>query len=53
LVDNVAMLALLRRVGAAVTRVTRELGTYEFELSLVAGDRRDDDLVPLPALAPC
>jgi GNAT superfamily N-acetyltransferase len=50
--DNVAMIALLHRFGAAITRINSEAGTYEFELSLVAGDRRDDDLVTVPALAP-
>jgi GNAT superfamily N-acetyltransferase len=51
--DNVAMIAMLHRFGAAITRINGEAGTYEYELSLVAGDRRDDDLVSVPALAPC
>jgi GNAT superfamily N-acetyltransferase len=49
--DNVAMIALLHGFGATITRINPEAGTYEYELSLVAGERREDDRVP--ALAPC
>jgi GNAT superfamily N-acetyltransferase len=45
--ENVAMLALLSGFGAAVTQVGCESGTCEYELSLDAGGRRDDALVPL------
>jgi GNAT superfamily N-acetyltransferase len=51
--DNVAMIALLHRFGAVITRINPEAGTYEFELSLVAEERHDDDRVTVPALTPC
>jgi GNAT superfamily N-acetyltransferase len=38
--ENVAMLALLRGFGAAVTQVSCESGTCEYELSLVAEGHR-------------
>jgi GNAT superfamily N-acetyltransferase len=49
-IDNVAMLALLCDVGAVVTKAT--YGTYEYELSLDAGGRRDAP-APVPVLTPC
>jgi GNAT superfamily N-acetyltransferase len=53
-VDNVGMIAMLHRFGAAITRINPEAGTYEIELSLVADDRRDDDdRVTVTVLAPC
>jgi GNAT superfamily N-acetyltransferase len=51
--DNVAMLALLRGFGAAVTRVSNESGIREFELSLFAADRFDNARVTVSVLAPC
>jgi GNAT superfamily N-acetyltransferase len=50
-IDNVAMLALLSGVGAVVS--TASYGTYSYELSLDAGGRPDDILVPEPVLTPC
>jgi GNAT superfamily N-acetyltransferase len=49
--DNVGMLALLRGFGASVTQVSCESGICEYELSLVATDRADDDRVTAAALA--
>jgi RimJ/RimL family protein N-acetyltransferase len=44
--DNVAMIALLHRFGAAITRINPEAGTYEFELWLVPADQLTPGLSP-------